>query len=108
MIKRGLLIILILLISGCSYGSEKTTQGAGNTITIANFAFEPSELTITKGTAVTWNHNDNAAHTIVSQGLFESKVMNKGDEFSFTFDKVGEYDYHCRIHPSMKGKVIVQ
>jgi plastocyanin len=27
--------------------------------------------------------------------------------FSFTFPKAGSFAYHCRIHPSMKGTVVV-
>ena len=31
-----------------------------------------------------------------------------GATFSFTFDTPGTYAYHCGIHPSMTGEVIVQ
>lgn len=79
-----------------------------NTVIIENFAFHPSALSIKSGEKVTWINNDSAVHTVVSQNLFESPVLKRGGEFSFTFTPPGTYDYYCGIHPSMKGKIIVQ
>lgn len=105
-----LLTTLLMVISGCAQqaAEDKKTPIEGNTIVMDHFIFEPSYVTIDAGTRVTWKQNDNVAHTIVSQGLFESKTLNKGDEFSFTFTEPGEYEFHCGIHPSMTGKVIVK
>jgi len=81
---------------------------AGKVVKIENFAFTPPVLSIKAGEKVTWEHNDGAGHTIVSSGLFQSETLNRGQEFSFTFPAAGVYDYYCGIHPSMKGKIIVQ
>lgn len=81
------------------------------TISIANFAFNPTPITVEKGTKVTWTNNDSAAHQIVSDpsgGDFKSNTLQPGDSFSFTFDKSGIFAYHCSIHPSMKASVIVK
>ena len=108
MIKRVLFFIFILvMLAGCSNQTTGTTETKGGTITINHFVFEPKELTVAEGTTVTWLHNDNVAHTIVSPSLFESNVLNRGDKFTFTFTKKGEYEYYCSIHPSMRGKIIV-
>lgn len=79
-----------------------------NSIIINNFKFNPQELIIAAGTEVTWMQEDTASHTIVSDGLFDSEVLNKGESFSFTFTNTGEYNYNCGIHPSMTGTVIVK
>jgi len=61
------------------------------------------------GTEVTWTNNDSAPHTIISNSnAFQSGNLSSNDTFKFTFEKVGTYSYHCGIHPSMIGKVIVQ
>jgi len=81
-----------------------------NAVEIKDFAFNPSEITIKAGETVTWTNGDSAPHTITSDSGTElaSDPINNGQSYSHTFDKAGEYDYHCSIHTMMKGKVIVQ
>lgn len=96
-----------------SYTGEAPAQNGTPTdatiISIENFKFSPQLLTVPAGTKVVWRHNDAASHTIVSdEGIFESGTLTRGEEFSFVFSQPGNYDYHCGIHSSMKGKIIVQ
>ena len=37
----------------------------------------------------------------------DSPVLNTGETYSYTYDAVGIFDYHCRIHPTVKGSVTV-
>ena len=39
--------------------------------------------------------------------LFASDNMGNGDKFRFKFEKPGQFPYHCKYHPRMKGVVIV-
>jgi len=91
--------------------SDTTNQTAG-AVTIQNFAFSPASLTIKKGESVTWTNKDSVSHQIASdQGsavLFSGPAIPQGQSYSFTFDTAGEFSYHCAIHPSMLGKIIVQ
>lgn len=75
-------------------------------VVIENFAFNPSEITVKKGGTVTWTNNDSAPHQIKS-ATFNSGPLSSGQNFSFTFNEAGSFDYSCAIHPSMTGKVIV-
>ncbi len=117
------IIIAVVIIGGIffffqnQYGSNPQSnqqvaqQGAvnkqSNTITIQNFSFSPDTLTVKQGTKVTWLNNDSVTHTIKSD-TFNSSNLNQGDKFEFTFDNKGSFDYSCGIHPSMRGKVIVE
>jgi plastocyanin len=78
-------------------------------VTIQNFAFDPSNLTVKTGTTVTWTNLDSVNHTVTSDtGLFDSGELGKGSTFSFTFDKAGVYTYYCIPHHSkMTGTVTV-
>jgi plastocyanin len=83
---------------------------AGNSVAIKGFAFAPADLTVAAGTKVTWTNQDSDAHTVTSQGSggpLNSKAMNTGDTFSYTFTKAGTYKYLCTIHPFMTATVTV-
>jgi plastocyanin len=88
-------------------GGAAPAAGAG-AVTIKDFAFDPGDLTVAKGTSVTWKNDDSATHRIKSgDGSFDSKDLKNGDSFDHTFDTAGTFDYICGIHPSMKGKITV-
>lgn len=89
--------------------SQNNAPISATAVTIQNFAFSPASLTIKKGESVTWTNEDSAPHQIASDSnAFSGNAISKGQTYSFTFNDAGEFDYHCAIHPSMKGKIIVQ
>jgi plastocyanin len=90
-------------------GGATQSQTASVEVKIDNFNFAPAELTVAAGTRVTWTNRDDVPHTVASTNdLFKSKALDTDDQFSFTFDKAGTYEYYCSIHPKMIGKVIVK
>jgi plastocyanin len=115
-----MLLVLACSFSGCtSAPSPQTTtpatpapSGGSNEIAIKNFAFSPAILTIKTGTMVTWTNQDGAVHQIVSDpgtpAAFNSVSLANGVSYQFTFTQPGTYTYHCTVHPSMKGTIIVQ
>jgi plastocyanin len=114
-----ILLVVSCLAAGCSSSpapSAATTApasgGGGNSVTIKNFAFDPSTLTMKAGTTVTWVNNDGASHALASDAgspeAFSSSSLSTGASFTFTFTRPGTYNYHCSIHPSMTGTIIVQ
>jgi plastocyanin len=113
------LLTITVAFAGCSSYQSPAPQGAGTAapaagpgaITIKSFAFSPQEMTVKQGTTVTWTNLDGVGHTIVSDAgapdAISSEPISQGASFSFTFTKPGTYPYHCSIHPSMTGSVIV-
>lgn len=90
-------------------GSATLAAQQAQAITIQNFAFSPTSLTVTPGTTVTWTNNDQTAHTVTvnsGTGPNSGQIM-PGQSYSFTFQQAGTYPYHCSIHPQMKATVIV-
>jgi amicyanin len=76
---------------------------------IDNFTFTPQEITITRGTTLTWVNDDDIPHAIAATNkAFRSKAMDTEQKFSFTFTEPGTYEYFCSLHPHMQGKVIVK
>jgi plastocyanin len=89
--------------------SAAQPQSAAVEVKIDNFSFGPQEIAVAPGTKVTWTNRDDIPHTVVSTTqLFKSKALDTDDQFSFTFDKPGTYEYFCSIHPKMTGTVIVK
>ncbi len=77
-------------------------------ITIQNFAFAQPSITIKKGDSITWSNRDSAPHTVTGDnGGPSSPTINPGQSYSFTFNTVGTFKYHCSFHPSMLGTVVV-
>lgn len=83
-----------------------------NEIYIQNFSFTPTKLTIKKGTTITWTNKDDAHHDInpdreYGDAFKPSKLLGKGETYSFTFNTAGTYSYHCTPHPYMKAMIEV-
>lgn len=90
--------------------SSNNTPTATNSVTIQNFAFSPADITVKKGTTVTWTNQDSTPHTVTeTDGKTgpSSGDITKGNHYSFTFDTAGTFQYHCSIHPNMTGTVTV-
>jgi len=90
--------------------SNNTTQPAAtNKVTISNFSFSPSQITVKKGTTVTWTNSDNTPHTVTADSGTgpNSDTLQSGDTYSFKFDTVGSFSYHCSFHSYMHGTVVV-
>lgn len=82
---------------------------AGPSVTIDNFSFSPTPITVPVGTTLTWTNRDDIPHTVVSDDKkFKSKALDTDEKFSFTFSEPGTYSYFCSIHPKMVAKVIVE
>lgn len=76
-------------------------------------AFDPNPAEANAGDIVTWSNGDSVPHTVTSgqdakpDGTFDSGILANGQSFSFTFEKAGDYQYYCMLHPNMVGMITV-
>lgn len=78
-------------------------------VTIIDFDFSPSLLTVEQGTTVTWTNGGLARHTVAAgDGSFHSPDVRSGQVFTRTFTTPGTFAYICDIHPDMKGTIAVK
>ena len=88
--------------------SDCTAQGP-------NACYNPDSLTVKLGDVITWNNNDPAIiHTVTSD---DGTSWDSGDMFpagitqGFILDttsmSVGNYPYHCSIHPWQVGQITI-
>jgi plastocyanin len=48
------------------------------------------------------------SHTWTSDsGGWDSETLAPGESYTFAFTSPGTFTYHCDIHPSMTGSVVV-
>ncbi|MCU1368567.1 MAG: hypothetical protein JWN39_4206 [Ilumatobacteraceae bacterium] len=93
-----------------STASSAAPAAGGTAVSIKNFAFDGNDVTVAKGTTVTWTNNDTATHTVVAADAdvsFVSDNLPTGATFQHVFDKAGTFPYICGIHPRMKGTITV-
>lgn len=95
--------------AGAAGGCEKSTETGTVAATIAGFAFAPATITAKVGDVVTWTNNDSTSHTatVKSDPSCDTGTIASGASGSIKFTAAGTYDYFCKIHPNMTGKVEV-
>jgi plastocyanin len=87
---------------------DQTVNPTVHTVNIQNFAFSQPSITVKQGETVTWVNKDSAPHTITGgNGGPNSQNLATDATYSFTFNTVGTFNYHCSLHPAMKGAVTV-
>ena len=114
----GLLLLGILAFASVGDGSSESgrrtqapvaTDAREFTVEVFDDGFAPDHLTVRPGTRITWNFVGKLPHTVTEPGgLFDSGPRRTGEQWSMTFDQLGEYFYLCSLHHSMQARVIVQ
>jgi plastocyanin len=101
-VLKSILIAALLIVPA-------VVQATHYNVSIPGFSFSPAALTISLGDTVTWTNNHNSVpHTTTSMdGLWDSGTLNFGQSYTFVFDTVGIFDYHCTIHHAMTGTITV-
>ena len=100
-------IVALAFVSGAAvaaFAAEQTVTQKGN-------VFSKPEVTLKKGDTIVFVNDDTVAHNIYSATAgndFNLGSQPPGKSVSVTFDKTGEIDVMCAIHPLMKMKVKVQ
>src|SRR3954464_2745331 len=87
-------------------------------VSISNFSFMPSSITIAQGDSVNWTWaGPDTNHSVTSKSgqadSFDSDPGKTptsldhppGDTFSHTFNTPGTFSYICKVHSFMTGKV---
>ncbi len=76
--------------------------------------FAPQEVRVHRGQWVVWTSYSRHPHTVTGQPPFHgsppwgSGILHRGQSYRHRFIHRGVYRYHCRIHPAMRGEVIVR
>jgi plastocyanin len=103
-------LLLFVLVAAETGGAAEPTAGAGaaKSVSIVNFAFKPGRLTVKRGARVAFANTSSTTHTATKGDSFDTKRIAPGATKTVQFNQRGTFAYHCKIHPFMKGKIVVE
>jgi plastocyanin len=97
------------------FGLAGSVHAAGAVVTINDFSFGPSPVTITAGDTVTWVNRGAVPHWVTpgvgpngGGGFAASPKIPVGGRYTATFSAVGTFVYHDALYPFMTGTVVVK
>jgi plastocyanin len=109
----GVVAVALAVLQSSPAAGDSASAGGGatasraKTVSIVNFAFKPGKLTVARGTKVNFSNTSGTTHTATS-GSFDTGRIKGGESAGVRFKQRGTFAYHCKIHPFMKGKIVVQ
>lgn len=113
MTASAVLVCAFLGASGLASGREPSgrepsaSKSATASVSIREFSFRPSTKTVDRGTTVVFTNRDPVRHTATRGGSFDTGPIKPGKSKSVRFSSKGTYRFHCKIHPEMRGKIVV-
>jgi plastocyanin len=105
-VLRAALIAICLAVfpAASSLAAGKTHQ-----VRIEGMRFVPDRLEVAAGDTVVWTNKDFLPHSVTAGGArVESGDLAPGKTFRFVARTKGEMSYICRLHPVMKGALVVK
>jgi plastocyanin len=85
---------------------------ARTTVAIKGIEFRSPSVTVSTGEVVVWNDKDRyTSHTVTSRGnskFSSSGYLQAGDKHRVRFTQAGSYRYVCKVHPNMRGRIVVR
>jgi plastocyanin len=103
-----------VVLAACGGGSRSTptsTGPAAASVSIVEYSFSPSSVTIKVGSTVQWTNDGQLAHNVTADdGSWSSGNLSgpsgsggyggtSGGTFGHIFNQAGTYTYHCSLHP---------
>jgi len=104
MLRAMLLALGIALFPAAVHAAGKT-----HAVKIEGMKFVPERLEVAAGDTVVWTNKDFLPHSVTaSEAKVESGDLAPAKSFRFVAKRKGEMAYICRLHPVMKGMLVVK
>lgn len=110
----GAALALSLFGAACSSSSGGSSGGSpsgsgGATLSMKNFAFTPTTLTVPSGTStITVTNTGSVPHSFTLNDGSVDQTVQPGQTVTVTVNLSGDAAFHCKFHPTqMKGTLTV-
>jgi plastocyanin len=97
---------VLLAIALCGFAAVPA-QAATIDVVMQNLVVKPAEVTAKVGDTIRWDNKDFVAHTATATDKSFDVMLPAGKSGSIVVRKAGTFDYICKFHPNMKGKITV-
>jgi plastocyanin len=87
--------------------SESASSGGGADLTIVDFGFSPTELSVTEGQTISITNTGDVAHTFTTDDGAIDQTISPGETVDVTLTGVTSGGFHCRFHSQMTGTLTV-
>jgi plastocyanin len=78
-------------------------------VKLSGLRFEPQSLSVNVGDRIQWLNDDIVPHTATAADKsFDSGDIAAGQSWTYVAHKTGTFDYACRYHPMMTGRLVVR
>jgi plastocyanin len=104
----GAIVIFAFVVVGSTTAAGKARPGANVKVSIRDFFYDPTPITVHVGATVTWVNDGANYHSATARNhSFDTQPFAPGERRSYTFTRVGTFEYFCEVHPFMHAKVKV-
>ena len=87
--------------------SESASSGGGSDLTIVDFAFSPTELSVTEWQTISITNTGDVSHTFTTDDGAVDQTISPGETADVTLTGVTSGGFHCRFHSQMTGTLTV-
>jgi plastocyanin len=81
--------------------------GGGADLTIADFAFSPTDLSVTEGQSITVTNIGQTSHSFTTDDGAIDETISEGETLDIPLTGVTTGGFHCRFHSQMVGTLTV-
>jgi plastocyanin len=102
--RAGMVAVLVAL------SAALVTPAGAETIkvTIDKVAYAPVTISARVGDTIEWTNVDIVAHTSTARDKSFDVMILPNKTQKVVLKKAGEFDYFCKFHPNMTGKLTVK
>lgn len=76
-------------------------------VTIDKLEYLPAQISAKVGDTVEWVNKDALLHSATARNGDWDVTIAPNKSARLVLKKAGTFDYYCRLHPNMKGRLVV-
>jgi plastocyanin len=97
------IVLVVSVVLGLSVSARAETIQ----VTIDKLVFAPAEVNAKVGDTIEWVNKDALVHTATATNGDWNVNIPGNQRGQVVLKKPGTTDYYCKLHPNMKGRIVV-